>query len=460
MDSNKLKKIYMKNLSVILLLIMLVSCNAQNVNELSLAEKPPMGWNSYNSYGIFLYEEAAFNNLEVLSESYKQHGYEYFVIDGGWFQEWILEKGTKFPLDNDTASINMDEYGLVQPSNTYFPNGFKKLIERCHELDLKFGLHLYRGIPRKAVKLNTKVKGTSYRAKDVADTINNISTWFPLNFGLNMEKPGAQEYYNGLINQLAEWGVDFIKYDDLVPYPAEIKAINKAIKQCGRPIVLSLSPGNVAPLENLETYKLANSLRVTSDVWDTQSSNDKAFKAWKKWEGTGQKGFWIDMDMLVFGQLQLMSPKREKFIESVPVSGRGYTRWCELDSNQMRTFITIRSLCASPLMIGGDLITMDEFSYSLMTNSEIISCNQNSVMGSFIKAFNGIEIWEANQKNTNNKWVGIFNRTDTIKNVNLLKELNIENDPKIFDIWSNNQNNNYNDVSINPYDVLFLKLSN
>jgi hypothetical protein len=42
---------------------------------------------------------------------------------------------------------------------------------------------------------------------------------------------------------MADWGVDYLKYDDMVPYPREIEGIANAIDQCGRPIVLSLSPG-------------------------------------------------------------------------------------------------------------------------------------------------------------------------------------------------------------------------
>jgi len=207
-----------------------------------LVRIPPMGWNSFDSYGVYLYEKAAMDNLEAFAEKLKPYGYEYFVIDAGWFGEFKLRPGTIYPAEKHAKKLHFNKYGLLQPSETYFPNGLKPIIDHCHELGLKFGLHLMRGIPRAAVISNTPVEGTKYFAKDIADT-TSICNWNPQNYGVDMSKPGAQEFYNSLINQMADWGVDFIKYDDLVPYPKEIEGIANAIEQCGKPMVLSLSPG-------------------------------------------------------------------------------------------------------------------------------------------------------------------------------------------------------------------------
>jgi alpha-galactosidase len=133
----------------------------------------------------------------------------------------------------------------------------------------------------------------------------------PSNYGIDMSKPGAQEFYNSLINQMAEWGVDFIKYDDIVSFPEEIEGVANAIEQCGRPIVLSLSPGGSTDPNHLEAFKRAHMLRVTRDIWDEQKGIDEAFDAWRRWKGKEEPGFWIDMDMIPFGKLQLMSPKPE-----------------------------------------------------------------------------------------------------------------------------------------------------
>jgi len=112
--------------------------------------KPPLGWNSFNGYGVYLPKDSARENLEAMARLLQPYGYEYFVVDNGWFGEHRLKPGTLYPLEKHTGDIRIDEFGRVLPSRTYFPSGLRPLIERCHELRLKFGLHLMRGIPRKS----------------------------------------------------------------------------------------------------------------------------------------------------------------------------------------------------------------------------------------------------------------------------------------------------------------------
>jgi len=160
------------------------------------------------------------------------------------------------------------------------------------------------------VRQNLPIKGTNFRAQDIADT-TSICNWCAQNYGVDMSKPGAQEFYNSLLNQMADWGLDFLKYDDIVPFPEEVDAVTKAIAQCGRTIVLSLSPGGDVDPNALDSFKKANMLRVTNDIWDDQLGIDQCFDTWKIWVGKEEPGFWIDMDMIPFGQLQLQNPKPE-----------------------------------------------------------------------------------------------------------------------------------------------------
>jgi hypothetical protein len=444
-----------------------------------LATAPPMGWNSFDSYGVYLYEEAAMANMEAMAEKLKPYGYEYFVIDAGWFGEFKLKEGTIYPTEKHAYLLNFNEYGLLQPSETYFPNGFQAIIDRCHELGLKFGLHLMRGIPRLAVERNTKVKGTSYFAQNIADT-TSICFWNHQNYGLDMDKPGAQEFYNSLINQMADWGVDFIKYDDIVPFPKEVEAVTIAIQQCGRPIMLSLSPGGNVEESALDLYKEANMLRVTHDIWDEQLGIDQSFAAWRKWQGKEEPGFWIDMDMIPFGQLQLMSPKPDgingdeskaeilKKIKNGELSniellaGKGWTRWSNFTKDQMYTFITLRALAASPLMMGGDLPSLDDFSFQLITNKEVLACNQNGVMGKIVYENENLEIWKTTEKNKNNGWVGIFNRSNEVIDVTLSGERLNENNENILlnEIWTDKSLDLNSSQRIQPYGVLFIRYFN
>ncbi len=191
----------------------------------------------------------------------------------------------------------------------------------------------------------------------------------------------------------------------------------KAIADCGRPMVLSLSPGNNADPENIDAFRTANMLRVTRDVWDDQKDIDACFDAWRKWNGKAKPGFWIDMDMIPFGKLQLMSPPGKNANPmkkgDIPLAGKGTKRQCQLSKLQMETFITLRALSASPLMMGGDLPTLDEFSLKLITDPDMIACNQNGIMGRLIYEEDGIEVWNTHQKGKDGRgWFGIFNRSD------------------------------------------------
>jgi len=458
-------------------LIYLSACQIES-NRKELALTPPMGWNSFDSYGVYLHEEAAMQNLEAMADRLKAAGYEYFVIDAGWFGEFRLRPGTIYPAEKHAKQVNINEYGLLQPSQCYFPNGLQPIIDRCHELGLKFGIHLMRGIPREAVRRNTPVKGTRYFARDIADT-SSICVWNHQNYGIDMRKPGAQEFYNSLINQMADWGIDFLKYDDIVPYPDEVEAVANAIAQCGRPMVLSLSPGGSVDISAIDYFKKGNMLRVTKDIWDEQEGIDQCFDAWRKWQGKEEPGFWIDMDMIPFGQLQLMSPLPEgvspgatkadvkKKIDSGELtniellSGKGFTRWSKFSDNQMYTFITLRALAASPLMMGGDLPTLDEFSLTLITNEQMIECNQNGVMGHLVYDQHGIEVWETPKRRTKQGWIGVFNRTGKEVNVSLTVEiLGLDSDTfRLYDIWAEDALHVNDQKTIPLHGVIFIKYS-
>ncbi len=467
----------MKRIVVVFVVIMMLLFTVRGQKLASeLALTPPMGWNSFDSYGVYLHEKAAFENLEAMAKKLKPYGYEYFVIDAGWFGEFELQPGTMYPAERHARKMRFNEFGLLQPSNTYFPNGFKKLIERTHELGLKFGLHLMRGIPRAVVKANLPIKGTKYYAQDIVDT-TSICVWNQQNYGVDMTKPGAQEFYNSLINQMAEWGVDFLKYDDIVPFPEEVKGVAKAIAQCGRPMVLSLSPGGKVDPNHLEAFSKGHMLRVTPDIWDDQKGIEKCFYEWRKWNGTSRSGFWIDMDMIPFGQLQLMSPKpkgisgkesRDEINDKINqgevkkfelLAGKGFNRWCEFSKDQMYTFITMRALAASPLMMGGDLPTLDKFSLNLITNKDILACNQNGIMGSLVYDKDSTEIWRSPKKNGKGGWIGIFNRKDDPISISL-KPTDFGSDFKksaiLFDVWNNKKIKNLN-FKVNANGVVFIK---
>lgn len=91
--------------------------------------------------------------------------------------------------------------------------------------------------------------------------------------------------------------------------------------------------------------------------------------------------------------------------------------------NQMKTFITQRAMAASPLIIGGDLLTMDNYSKSLLTNKEMLACNQNGVMGVNVYRAGNVDVWLTPHKSDPRMgWIGIFNRTTSDRKVTLTKQ--------------------------------------
>jgi hypothetical protein len=406
-----------------------------------LTPRPPLGWNSYDSFGCFINERRALENLRVFVERLKPHGYEYFVIDIGWYLQYELA-GREFPGKDDTYSrILHDEFGRPVPAPNFFPNGFKALADTCHAAGVNFGIHMMRGIPRAAVEANTPIEGTSLRARDIANTAD-ICSWCPFNFGVDMTKTGAQEYYDSIIRLLEGWGVDFIKYDDIVPSPAEVDAVVAAIGKSPRDIVLSLSPGNGHNPDGWPSYFKANMIRTSGDIWDDREDFRWVFERWQAFIPLLDKlppGCWLDMDMIPFGELQVWNPAEGEQVGHILMNGKGSRRMSGLNSPQKRTFMTMRALAASPLMMGGNLPGTDEESFALLTDPEMLACNQNGVMGKLVTYTDWTSTWRTPHRSTPRAgWFGIFNRDgqNPCEIVVDAEVLGIPPGSRIYDIWN------------------------
>ena len=184
------------------------------MNKNDFAKYPPMGWNSWDCYGAAVTEKELRQNADYMAEHLKEHGWEYVVCDIQWY-----EPTADTSHYHNFADLCMDEYGRVIPAPNRFPSaadgkGFGPIAEYVHSKGLKFGIHIMRGIPRQAVHQNTPVKGTSYMARQIAHPAS-ICAWNTDMYGVDATKPGAQEYYDSIIELYASWGVDFIKVDDI-----------------------------------------------------------------------------------------------------------------------------------------------------------------------------------------------------------------------------------------------------
>jgi hypothetical protein len=184
-------------------------------------------------------------------------------------------------------------------------------------------------------------------------------------YGLDMSKSGAQEYLNSLLQLYAQWGVDFIKVDDISrPYhTAEIEGYRKAIRQCGRPIVLSLSPGETPLKDSSHVSRYGNMWRMADDFWDNWKEVLKMFDYAKSWEGVGGPGHWPDCDMLQIGKISLRGPV-------------GPARYSRLTEAELTTHMTFWCIFRSPLMLGGNLPDNRLTEERLFTNEEVLEVNQ------------------------------------------------------------------------------------
>lgn len=408
---------------------------AHKYDQHALTPTPPLGWNSYNCYGIFANEHLLRENLEVFAKRLKPYGYKYFVIDAGWFHEFDNPPTEEFPANWPAKHVRIDEYGRPLVSRHFFPNGLKPLIDRAHELDVKFGLWMIRGVNKKAVEQNLPIKGTKYHLADIADK-KNVCPWWPDNYGVDMSKPGAQEYYNSIMELLASWKLDFVKYDDIVPHPQEIEAVANAIENCGRNITLSLSPGGDLKMEDVKSYQRANALRITPDVWDDRSHIEMGFQRWEQMQNYGGNGFWLDLDMIPFSHIMVWNKMPPG---TPPEKIKDYARTDLFTPAQRETVIAQRALCASPLIMGAELTTCDDMTFKLVTDRDMLACNQNGVTGKLAFRQNQLDIWKTqNKKNPNAGWLGIFNRSQSSGDFTLAKA-GMGLDPaakyELFNIW-------------------------
>ena len=280
----------------------------------SFAPTPPMGWNSWDCYGTTVTEEELLGNARYMAQHLRTHGWEYIVCDIQWYEP-LADANGYHPF----TPLCMDEYGRLIPDPGRFPSsvngqGFAPIAEQIHAMGLKFGIHIMRGIPRQAVHAATPVLGTTATARDIAHPFS-VCSWNTDMYGVNAVAPGAQAYYDSLFTLYAQWGVDFVKVDDccitsghpdhLYSSREEIELIHRAIQHCGRPIVLSLSPGPALLEQAQHLSKYANMWRMTGDFWDRWSDLYAMFERCEAWTPYVQSGCWPDCDMLPLGAIGL-----------------------------------------------------------------------------------------------------------------------------------------------------------
>ncbi len=357
-----------------------------------------MGWNSWDCFGPTVTEDEVKANADYMAEKLAQFGWEYIVVDGRWF----VENTTAHGYNQDNPIYTMDQFGRFGPAVNRFPSskdgkGFGPLAEYVHKKGLKFGIHIMRGIPVAAVKKNKLIFGSDARAADIHST-DGQCWWLKDMYTIVTGRQGAQEYYDSLFKLYASWSVDYVKADDLSnPYhKGEIEMIRAALDKCGREIVLSMSPGET-DLKNAEHAKgHANLWRISGDLWDKWEDIAGQFARCRDWAPHIGPGHWPDADMLPLGRIGIRAE-------------RGDDRASKLTKDEQITLMSLWCIFRSPLMFGGHLPSNDDFTLSLITNSEVIAVNQNSTDNRELANNEGHIVWTAGAADSGDKYVALFN---------------------------------------------------
>jgi alpha-galactosidase len=382
-----------------------------NINK-NLLPKPPMGWNSWDSYGWTVNEAQVRANAEFMAKNLKQLGYEYIIIDQGWFADSAASSFEAFVHEtiSTTPTYNIDQNGILQPDTIKFPSarggkGFKPLADYIHSLGLKFGVHELRGIPWSATQNNRTIKGTNILCSTIAQPDKGCD-WYDGFYGVDMSKPGAQTYYNSVFKAYADWGVDYIKVDDVVNIP-ELEGISKGIRNSGRDIVISVVPDNdIISVEKLK--KNAHVARTGFDFWDVWEMLKKGFPVANKAIKSQEAGFYPDLDMLPIGKI------------GIGISYKGpKARISNFNKNELHSLLSLWYISKMPLMIGGDLPQSDKQTIDLLSNAEALEVNRNSENNKQVKFKNAVIIWSADIPKTKNKYLALFNQWESIEPVNM-----------------------------------------
>ncbi|MEM1026631.1 MAG: alpha-galactosidase [Planctomycetota bacterium] len=331
---------------------------------------PPRGWNSYDAFGSSVTETQVLENAALLRQQLGSNGFDLVTVDYCWSHP---DPGPVANPDQGvdlSPSLAMDRFGRLLPAPERFPSatkgvGFKSLGDRLHADGQRFGLHMMRGVPRQAVRDGCPIQAApgGATARDIARP-DDRCTWLDQMVGIDLSNPAGQAYYDSVIALYAEWGVDYLKADDLTfregqgYAEADIKAIRRAIDRTGRPIVLSLSPGPAPPERARHLSDHANTWRMSADFWDDWSKLKAMFALCERWSTQTEHpdiAGWPDADMIPIGPVSQCGPS-------------GAPRRSRFSFDEFRTMMTLWSLFRSPLILGGDLRGLNEQDWSLLVD--------------------------------------------------------------------------------------------
>lgn len=377
----------------------------------TIALTPPMGWNSWNVFGASVDDKKIRDMADaIVNLGLINYGYSYINIDDGWQGQ----RGGKF--------------NAIMP-NEKFPD-MKALVDYVHSKGLKIGIYSSPWVQTYAGYIGG---GADTRDGKVVNSSRRY---------------GAFSFVKNDVQQWAEWGFDYVKYDWVTNDIAHTSELTYLLRQSGRDIVYSIS--NAAPFELAEDWShLTNAWRTTGDIHDSWCSFTTIGFMQNRWQPFAKPGSWNDPDMLVVGKVGW-----GKDIHPT-----------NLSPDEQYSHVTLWSLLAAPLLIGCDLKQVDTFTLSLLTNSEVIAVDQDrqGIQGKRITfdRERKTEIW-AKPLHDGSVAVGLFNLSDNSQAISVTcDQLSINGPQLIRNLWKQKDeglfNNSYTST-VAPHGVMFFKI--
>lgn len=366
-----------------------------------LAPTPYLGWTSYDlqvtkypgpdgnpAYGRTLNSEAnVLQQAEVMARLLRPHGYQYMNLDSGWNS-----------FDGGPCCSRVDGYGRPIPNPSQFPHGMRWLGDRLHAMGLKFGLYLQMPInPSVYNDGNTPIYGAPgcYTRDIVYPDLRKTSGWDTA-YQMDFSNPCAQAYIDSIANELASWGVDYLKLDGVGPgsaLPAAKYGVTDDPRHDNTPDVAAWSNA------------LANTDRKIQFTISWALSH-RAVDTWKKYT----TGWRVDGDMSCqCDTLTTWNRPRLRWndvVQWIPDAGPGH--WNILDSldvgngamdgltdAERQSDATLWAIEAAPIFTGDDLTKLDKYGLSLLTNDEVLAVDQAGNPAKPLSQAHDQQVWYA-----------------------------------------------------------------
>jgi Alpha galactosidase A/Alpha galactosidase C-terminal beta sandwich domain len=356
---------------------------------------PVMGWSSWS----FMRFSADSANVEgearaLVSTGLAAAGYKYVNIDDGWYQ------------CPSSAGPNVDAYGRWLINTSSYPNvgsenGIQALAAYVHKLGLKFGIYETAGISAQAVAEDTPILGTSYTADDIATSAQQANYNCGGMMQIDYSQPGAQAYTDSVVDELASWGVDYIKLDGISnSNAADVQAWQQAIQKSGRRMVLDITQGsyNVALAPTLKKYanqwEFAPDIEVNGpDEGTANGCNAPPYPGCLSVFPLTSYSWWSDRFADVKTWQRYGGPGGFNDYDSIEVGDGSADSGLSLAASESQ--LSLWSLGSAPLILGGDLSNSVSNGYGtsagltrrdliLLTNREVIAVDQDAIDASLI----------------------------------------------------------------------------